>query len=344
MRAMRYWLPFAFLALVPVGAWLGGPWCFALVAVMPISIVGLDIALGAPIRSTGEAAAARFRLLPWLYIPSQLAVISWTAGVVARPSTSLVEAVGLTLTCGLTAGVFGFVCAHEMVHSQRRVERVLGLAMLSGVLYMQFAIAHLQGHHRRAATWDDPASARRGESAYAFILRSVSGQAAEAWRFEALRLRLAGRRAVDVHNRLIWWLAMEALIVLAIGLASWRALAFFLADAVLAIMLLELFNYIAHYGLVRRPGPTGRLERLGPRHSWNSARRMNNWSFLNMGRHSDHHRFSARPYQELEVLPGSTELPTGYAGAILMSLVPPLWRRVMDPLLDRLDTVTPDGL
>jgi alkane 1-monooxygenase len=103
----------------------------------------------------------------------------------------------------------------------------------------------------------------------------------------------------------------------------------------LAIMLLELFNYIAHYGLARRPGPDGRLERFGPRHAWNTARRMNNWSFLNMGRHSDHHRFSARPYQRLETLEGAAHLPTGYAGALLLALVPPLWRKVMDPRVDR---------
>ena len=40
--------------------------------------------------------------------------------------------------------------------------------MLAGVLDMPFAIAHVHGHHRRAATCEDPATARRGESVYAF--------------------------------------------------------------------------------------------------------------------------------------------------------------------------------
>jgi alkane 1-monooxygenase len=104
---------------------------------------------------------------------------------------------------------------------------------------------------------------------------------------------------------------------------------------VLAIVLLELFNYIAHYGLMRRHAWGGRLERLGPQHSWNAMRRMNNAALFNMGRHSDHHRHPARPYQSLDADPGAPELPVGYAGAILLALVPPLWRKVMDPRVEQ---------
>jgi alkane 1-monooxygenase len=250
--------------------------------------------------------------------------------------------VGLTLSVGLTAGVFGMLAAHEMVHSRHAGERSFGLIMLAGVLYMQFAIAHLVGHHRHAATREDPASARRGESVYAFVVRSIGGQTREAWDYEAARLRRAGKSALDPSNRLLRFAAVEALVVIVIGLFGFRALIFFLAQAALAIVLLELFNYIAHYGLTRRRGHDGRLERLGPHHSWNSARRMNNWSLFNMGRHSDHHRFSARPYHQLEAVAGAAFLPSGYAGAILLALVPPLWRRVMDARVDRVMALPPD--
>ena len=85
-------------------------------------------------------------------------------------------------------------------------------------------------------------------------------------------------------------------------------------------------------------GPDGiatpNVERLGAQHSWNSSRRMNNRSLFNMGRHSDHHRRPTRAYQQLEAMPDARELPSGYAGAILLALAPPLWRRVMDPRLD----------
>jgi alkane 1-monooxygenase len=50
-----------------------------------------------------------------------------------------------------------------------------------------------------------------------------------------------------------------------------------------------------------------------------------------MGRHSDHHRHMARSYESLEPLAGAAELPSGYAAALLTALIPPLWRRTMDP-------------
>ncbi|HZZ87087.1 MAG TPA: alkane 1-monooxygenase [Caulobacteraceae bacterium] len=334
MAIAKYWSPFAFLALVPLGWRLGGAWTFLLLGVLPLALAGGDWLIGEEPPAASEDHPLAHRLLPWLYAPLQLAEIVWAGWEVSRPSTDLVTAIGLTLSTGLAAGVFGFLAAHELIHSRHRPERIYGLVLLASLLDMQFAISHVQGHHRRPATFEDAASARRGESLYAFWMRSVSGQAREAWTFETGRLARAGRMPIGPGNRLLLWFAIEALIVAAIAAYSWRALAFFLAQAVLAILLLESFNYVAHYGLIRRRRPDGRLEPLSPKHSWNSVRRMNNASLFNMGRHADHHRFSARPYNELEVLDGGARLPCGYAGVILMALIPPLWRRVMDPRVD----------
>src|ERR1700722_3896457 len=184
MAIAKYWSPFGFLALVPLGYWLGGPWTFLLLGALPLALAGGDWLLGAEPPRVSDTAPLGHRLLPWLYVPLQLIEIVWAGWIVAQPSTDLVTAIGLTLSTGLAAGVFGFLAAHEMVHSRHSSERALGLAMLVGVLYMPFAIAHVHGHHRRPATREDPATARRGESLYAFWIRSVMGQAREAWAFE----------------------------------------------------------------------------------------------------------------------------------------------------------------
>jgi len=319
MAPLRYFTPFAFLALVPLGGWLGGAWTFLAAAATPLCLASLDSALGDDDASADATTASRW--LPRVYILLQLAATGWAAAFVAGPTTSFLEAVGLTLSTGITTGVFGFVAAHEMIHSRSAKDRALGLALLGSVLYMHFRIAHVYGHHRRAATFEDPASARMGEGLYTFLLRSVAGQFREAWAFEARRQR---------HNRMITYVALETLFMLAIALASIRALLFVIAVAVLAVALLESFNYVAHYGLRRRMRPHGRPEPLGPRHSWNSGRRMNNAALFNMGRHSDHHRRTSRPYGQLEELSEEPKLPSGYAAALLTALVPPLWRRVMD--------------
>jgi alkane 1-monooxygenase len=243
----------------------------------------------------------------------------------------LLEAAGLTLSAGVTTGVFGFLAAHEMVHSPDRRERALGLVLLGSVFYMHFRIAHIHGHHLRAATVEDPASARLGEGLYVFLARSVVGQVREAWTFETERLRRTGRPVFGPENRMLQYFSVETLLLVAVALLSLRALLFVLVVAALAIAMLEGFNYVAHYGLTRAVEADGRAERLAPHHSWNSVRKMNNTALFNMGRHSDHHRTMTRSYEALEQVSGSAELPAGYAAALLTALVPPLWRKVMDP-------------
>lgn len=329
MARFRYLTPFAFLALLPLGGSLGGAWTFLAAAATPLCLATLDSVLGEE-ESPAMTARGASRWLPRIYILLQLAATAWAATKVTQPTTTLLEAVGLTLSTGLTTGVFGFVAAHEMIHSRSSRERALGLALLGSVFYMHFRIAHVHGHHRRAATFDDPASARLGEGLYAFLIRSIAGQYREAWVFEARHRRRIGRPVIGAGNRMVDYFALEALFLLVLALVGVRALAFVVAVAIVAIALLESFNYVAHYGLRRVTGPDGRIERLGARHSWNSSRRMNNAALFNMGRHSDHHRVMTRHYGRLEPLPQATELPWGYAGALLTATVPPLWRRVMD--------------
>jgi alkane 1-monooxygenase len=328
MAQLRYVTPFAFLALVPLGGWLGGAWTFAAAAATPLLLSGFDALFGE------ERVTARTRTgshwLPRIYVLLQLAVNAWAAASAARPATTLLEAAGLALSAGVTTGVFGFVAAHELVHSRAPRERALGLTLLGSVFYMHFRIAHVYGHHRRAATRDDPATARLGEALYAFLVRSVAGQFREAWSFEAQRLRRTGRVVFGPANRMVRYLAIEGLFLFALIGLSWKAAAFTAAVAVIAVLLLESFNYVAHYGLSRRIAADGRFERLRPEHSWNSARRMNNAALFNMGRHTDHHRVMTRSYERLDPVAGSAVLPSGYAAALVTALIPPLWRRIMD--------------
>lgn len=92
--------------------------------------------------------------------------------------------------------------------------------------------------------------------------------------------------------------------------------------------MLECVNYLEHYGLVRAPG-----SKVEPRHSWNSNAWMSSTVLYNLTRHSDHHAEGSKPFWRLRPLPDAPMLPTGYMGMILLALVPPLFRRVMEPRL-----------
>ncbi len=66
--------------------------------------------------------------------------------------------------------------AHELGHKRDRLERWLSKIALAQSGYGHFYVEHNRGHHVRVATPEDPASARLGESFWAFLPRTVSGQ------------------------------------------------------------------------------------------------------------------------------------------------------------------------
>lgn len=276
---------------------------------------------------------ASYRALPILYIPAQLALIGWATLEASR--TNALGFAALALPTGLTTGIFGMLTAHEMVHSKDRRERFWGALMLTGMTYRHFRVAHIYGHHRWAATDRDAATARLSESFYAFLIRAVPAQFAQAWRFEQVRCR--DKRWPWLRNRVNRDVAVSALVFTAAAvLGGTQAVAFLALESAVAIAVLEMFNYVAHYGLIRERHADGSLEAFAPHHSWNSSNVLANPVIFNMGRHSDHHARPSAPYQTLRHIAEAPELPAGYAGSILLALIPPLWRSIMDPKVLRL--------
>ena len=107
-------------------------------------------------------------------------------------------------------------------------------------------------------------------------------------------------------------------------------LPFLLVQMVFGFSLLEIVNYLEHYGLLRQRTASGRYEKVEPVHSWNSDRLSTNVFLYQLQRHSDHHSYPNRRYQVLRSFDEAPQLPGGYATMIVVALFPPLWRRVMD--------------
>ena len=329
-------LPFFVIHLVVgAGFWLGllGGWFSVLAplgitfAVVPVfdALMGVD-RRNPPETAPGLASRLLFGLATWLVVPVELAVLSWSAYLVARRPLAPVEVVGAVLSAGVTGGVIGITVAHELIHRRGRVDRALGGVLLAVVGYLHWSIEHIAGHHRRVATPEDPATARLGEGMPAFVVRSFVDGFRSAWGIEAAR----GRS--PLRNRVLWCSLLPFALAAGLGLTFGpRAVPFFLAQSLVAIALLEIINYIEHYGLERRLLRPGVYERVSPLHSWNASHRLTNALLFNLQRHSDHHVWPHRPYYRLRHYAESPQLPMGYAGMALLALVPPLWRRVMDP-------------
>ncbi len=252
----------------------------------------------------------------------------------ARANNQSWQLIPVALGAGLLMSMVGTVPAHELTHRIQDERAMLcGRWLLAFSWDTAFAIEHVYGHHRYVGTRQDPATAPRGRNVYQHIWLSTLRGNISAWHIEQQRLARKQLPMLSYHNRFLRGIAMSLLLsLLALWLAGWQGLALFTASALLAKAILEVVNYIEHYGIERRPN-----EPVRPHHSWNSTKRISSWASFNLTRHSHHHARAQVPFYQLKAYPDAPDLPTGYLGSMLLALLPPLWFRLMAPRLSQWD-------
>lgn len=239
---------------------------------------------------------------------------------------SLIELSVFATAVGLYTGGLGITVAHELIHKKGKGGRLTADILLATVCYTHFATEHIKGHHNFVCTPEDPASARAGESVYSFLPRTISGSFASAWSIDKRKVLIGIFQSAFIATLVYYFFALNGLI-------------FFLLQSVIAILLLELVNYVEHYGLTRKKLGNGRYEAVRPMHSWNSSHRFSNLLLFNLQRHSDHHAAANLPYTVLKHHESAPQLPSGYPGMILLALMPPIWFRVMNKKLFKLNDI-----
>lgn len=272
-----------------------------------------------------------YRVLNHLTVPLHFLILTAGAWFVANNDLGWGGYLGLSLTVGVISG-FGINIGHELGHKKTRLDRLAARLVLAVSFYGHFNVEHNIGHHAEVATPEDTASARFGESIYQFVLREIPGGLRRARRLESKRLQLRGLNTLSWHNEILQSYLVSVLLygglMLAFGLSI---LPFLLIQTAFAWWQLTGANYIEHYGLLRRKLANGKYERCRPEHSWNANHMASNLLTFHLERHSDHHTFAARHYQSLRHFDEVPQLPSGYFGMFLLSYVPFLWRKVMDP-------------
>lgn len=328
--------------LIPVSAALGlfwgGVWGWLTVALVYVAIPLADQLRGVDPRSGDLAVRPQRGWLSrlndfalYLALPVQWGLVFAFLIVWQGEGDGWARA-GWIAAVGLSSGSLGITVAHELVHRKSRFAYVSGQILLLSVLYMQFAIEHVRGHHQHVGTDQDPASARRGQNVYAFVLESIWRQWGSAWTLEVARLSKQRSGLWTPRNEMLWIGALQALWLIGIGLIfGGETVAAYLAVAAVAVTLLEVVNYVEHYGLRRNVDDRGRLEPIRAHHSWNSDHVFSRALLFELPRHTDHHMNGGRPYPSLQSVSGAPQLPAGYPTMVLLALLPPLWFRVMDP-------------
>jgi alkane 1-monooxygenase len=331
------------LAFVALGAhaltgW--GVWLWLGPAVILVIVPAIDLLAGLDKSNPPDdviEALEKDRYYRWItfaFLPIQYAGFVAAMWLIATHDWPVADRIGLAISIGCIGGI-GINTAHELGHKREANERWLSKIALAQSFYGHFYIEHNRGHHVRVATPEDPASSRVGESFYRFWPRTVAGSLRSAWRLEKRRYARRGQHPFRLGNDVLNAWLMSA--VLWVAMIAWLGVAiapYLLLQAVVGFSLLEIVNYMEHYGMLRQKvgiGERQRYERVDPSHSWNSNNIATNVLLYHLQRHSDHHANPTRRYQTLRDYAESPVLPTGYAGMIVLALVPPLWRRVMDP-------------
>jgi alkane 1-monooxygenase len=316
-----------FFVLSPLRwAELGMPWLTLVITFVVIPL--LDVAVGSPRPDASRSTPALARWIPRLQLPLQTLLL--VQAVRIAPSLDVVQFLLFALAVGTVTGGLGITIAHELGHRSSVLDRWIAKALLVSVCYGHFFVEHVRGHHVRVGTPDDPATAPRGMSVYRFILRSVIGSYRHAWRLEALRLGRHGHPRFSLFNWVLTGsLLSVAALVIAAAAGGVSAALFLVLQSAVAVVLLEIINYVEHYGLQRRR-VDGRFEPVRVEHSWNADYVVSNWLLFNLQLHSDHHAHMQRPYEQLHTMPHAPQLPAGYPTMVLLALVPPLWFATMD--------------
>ena len=323
---------FAFATLLPAlllmaAALWAGNWIWAaLVSIMVLWLFMDRVTILAPAEGefpAGDGLLALLGVLQLTHLPLALWALStrwqgveWVAGLIAF---------------GLFFGQIGNPAAHELIHRADKRFMRLGMMIYIAFLFGHHTSAHRLVHHVHVGTRDDPNSARKGLGFWRFLPRAWIGSFRAGLAAErSMTIRSGGRR----RNPYVFYVGGAALCLLAtlmvfgpVGVVIYGLMAAHAQSQLL------VSDYVQHYGLRRSTLPDGRIEPVGAQHSWNAVGWYSSAMMLNAPRHSDHHAHPSRPYPQLILPDNAPLLPAPLPAMALLALVPPLWRRVMDPRL-----------
>lgn len=246
------------------------------------------------------------------------------------------EKLGRISSLGILCGVLGINVAHELGHRSSKIEQFLSKSLLLTSLYMHFFIEHNRGHHKNVSTEADPSSSRYNESLYAFWFRSLIFGYISAWKLEFSRMERKGFAKFSLRNEMLQFQIIQLVFVSAIAaIFGLEVMLYFIVAASIGFLLLETVNYIEHYGLSRNKVNEKHYERVMPLHSWNSNHLIGRLMLFELSRHSDHHFKASKKYQVLRHHDNSPQMPTGYPGMMLLSIIPPLWFKIMNSRIEK---------
>ena len=339
MKDLKYLMSYSIALLAFIGISIGGFYNYLAVIFTFIFIPLLEILVKKSDEKYSEEEKKNrlldpfFDLLLYLNIPIVFGIFFFSIDKLAFTS-SVSDIVGIILSASIVMATNGINVGHELGHRKSIIARTCSKILYLPSQYMHFYIEHNFGHHINVATPEDPATARYKQTLYSFWVTSVIRTYVSAWKIQLRLLRVSKKSFLSIKNDMIFYTLFQIIFLLFIYYNFGLYLTILsLVMSVVSFLFLETINYVEHYGLLRKKELSGRYERVKPHHSWNSNHTIGRIVLYELTRHSDHHFKSSKKYQVLESLEDCPHLPYGYPTSILLSLIPPVWFRIMNPLV-----------
>ena len=353
---VKYYAAPVLCMVVAVGILLGGYWMWLGFAVLVFVVVVGDavfpddnnryepsnnLIFEIPLYMAPPLTAVLLTTVAWSWCqnPNDLYVLIYFLGLVsdydfvgARNGNEAWDHIGALLGGALIVAGYATTVAHELIHRTNNKWAVIqGRLLLSVSCNPDFSIEHVYGHHALVGMREDPATARYGENVYKFFIRSLFMGHFSAWQLELRRLHQGGSTWWTFDNRMLTgYLMCIAIVTLFYFAASWPGVLAFITQALLAKFILEVVNYMEHYGLERKPGAS-----VAPEHSWNTNKHVSSAVLFSLTRHSAHHEQPRTRFWELNPYESAPQMPYGYLTTLGVCLIPPLWFRTIHPRLEK---------
>lgn len=340
IKDLKYLMSYSIAVTAFIGILVGGPYVYLTVVYTFIFIPILESNTKEYINeySDDEKKSRNldpfFDFLLYLNIPIVYGIFFVSLNTLVH-TNSISEIIGIILSASIVMATNGINVGHELGHRKSLFSRTCSKLLYLPCQYMHFFIEHNYGHHINVATPNDPATAKYKQNLYSFWISSVTKTYISAWRIQLKLLRVSKLSFLSLKNDMIFYTLFQISFLIFIYLNYGLIITICsLFMSVVSFLFLETINYVEHYGLLRKINSNGRYERVKPHHSWNSNHTIGRITLYELTRHSDHHFKSSKKYQVLESIEDSPQLPYGYPTSILISFFPPLWFKIMNPLVE----------
>ena len=340
MKDLKYLMSYSIAVIAFIGISLGDIYNYLAVIYTFIFIPILEIIVKrSNEKYTQNEVANRildpfFDILLFLNIPLVFGIFFFSLNKLVLAS-SIPDIIGIILSASIVMATNGINVGHELGHRKSIFSRTCSKLLYLPSQYMHFYIEHNFGHHINVATPEDPATAKYNQNLYSFWVTSVFRTYLSAWKIQLRLLKLSKKGFISIKNDMMFYTIFQIMfLVLIYNYFGLYTTILSIIMSIISFLFLETINYVEHYGLLRKKDSNGRYERVKPHHSWNSNHTIGRIVLYELTRHSDHHFKTSKKYQVLESLENCPHLPYGYPTSILISLVPPIWFKIMNPLVE----------